>query len=285
MIKPQSFQSWLEISSVNCVMEAACREAVLSPKALYLFMHRFVHYGRSYSFLVPKLAGVIGSSKLLKDWDYPIAAHAERSMDIAANVLSAAIEEFRDPRSGVSHRTLSYGLLDKLAEYADLSQAEINQIAASGSWLSNVLESVKEGYDAASDDLGSMVKAVGFHVGAEIVGENECSIINAVVFSERRNTRFGQFIKQNKLRFQNGVVSPWYWIVIHGTFETKGVEAEHARDALLALNQMVDYSSASEAQIIEWADQGFAKFNQTQKTFFQSVHQELRSLSRTLVAS
>jgi hypothetical protein len=285
MITAQSFQSWIDVPSVDRVMEAACREAVLSPKALYVFMHRFVHYGRSYSFLVPKLAGAIGASKLLRDQSCPVSAHAERSMDVAANVLSAAIEEFRDPRTKVSHRTLSYGLLDTLAEYAKLSDADVNHIAASGDWLAGVLESVSQGYDTTSDNLSRMVQAIGFHVGAEIVGEHECSIINSVVFSERRDTAFGRFIKQSKLRFQDGVVSPWYWIVIHGTFDTKGVEAVHADDALLALNQVVQYSSASEAQIIEWADQGFARFNQTQKTFFQSVQQELRSLSRTLVAS
>jgi hypothetical protein len=280
VITTQSFNSWLEIPSIDRLMEAVCREAVLSPKALYVFMHRFVHYGRSFSFLVPKLAGTIGSSKLLKDTTCPLAAHAERSMDVAANVLTAALEEFRDPRTGVSHRTLSYGLLDKLAEYANLSQAETNQIAASGHWLTEVLDAVTDSYDAASDDLSSMVEAMGFHVGAETVGEHECSIVNAVLFTEQRQTNFGQFIKQSKLRFPDGIVSPWYWVAIHGTYETKGVEAEHAKDALLALNQVVQYSSASQAQVIEWADRGFSKFNHTQTRFFQLVYQELQSLSK-----
>ncbi|MBD1821255.1 hypothetical protein H6F51_01815 [Cyanobacteria bacterium FACHB-DQ100] len=284
MITTQSFKSSLDVPSVNAVMEAACREAVCSPKALYLFMHRFVHYGRSYSFLVPRLAGIIGSSKLLYDPNCAIAAHAERAMDVAANVLTAALEEFRDPRTNVSHRTLSYGLLDKLAEYAGLSQAEIKDVATSGDWLAGVLKAVNEGYDAQSDDLSSMVRAMGFHVGAEIVGEYECSIINEVLYSEQRQTQFGQFIKQNKLHFEAGSVSPWYWIVIHGTFGTKGVELKHSDGALLALNQVVQYADASEAQIVEWADQGFAQFNQTQQRFFQLVHQELRRLSPLLVA-
>jgi hypothetical protein len=280
VITAQSFNSWLEIPSLDRLMEAVCREAVLSPKALYVFMHRFVHYGRSYSFSVPKLAGTIGSSRLLRDTTCPLAAHAERSMDVAANVLSAAIEEFRDPKTGVSHRTLSYGLLDRLAEYAELSKAETSQIAASGHWLTEVLDTVTNSYNASSDDLSSIVEAMGFHVGAETVGENECSIINAVLFSEQRHTGFGNFIKQNKLRFPAGTVSPWYWVAIHGTYETKGVEADHAHDALLALNQIVSYSSASEAQVIEWAEQGFARFNHTQKMFFQLVYQELQSLSK-----
>lgn len=283
MITAQSFKSSRDVPSVNAVMEAACREAVCSPKALYLFMHRFVHYGRSYSFLVPRLAGIIGSSKLLCDPHCAIAAHAERAMDVAANVLTAALEEFRDPRTNVSHRTLSYGLLDKLADYAGLSQTEIKDVATSGDWLAEVLKAVNEGYDAQPDDLSSMVRAMGFHVGAEIVGEYECSIINEVLYSEQRQTQFGQFIKQNKLHFEAGSVSPWYWIVIHGTFGTKGVELKHSDGALLALNQVVQYADASEAQIIEWADQGFAQFNQTQQRFFQLVHQELGRLAPILV--
>jgi len=285
MITLETFQCCFDEPSLNRIMEVACRASVLSPKSLYTFMQRFVVYGRTYSFLVPQLASVIGSSPLFRDQNCAIAAHAERGMDVAAHVFSASIEEFRDPRTAVSHRTLSYALLDKLAEYANLTPAEANQIAQSGSWLPEVLESVREGYAACPDDLSSMVRAIGFHAGAETIGGSECSIINAVFFSEQKHHSFGQFIRRSKLQFPQGVVSPWYWIVIHGTFETKGVEADHSDDALLALNQAVQYTDATEAQIIEWARQGFAHFAHVQTLFFQRVQQELQNSAQVLAAS
>lgn len=285
MITLETLRCWFDEPSINRVMELSCREAVVSPKTLYTFMQRFVTYGRTYSFLVPQLASVIGSSPLFKDQNCTIAAHAERSMDVAAHVFSASIEEFRDPRTAVSHRTLSYALLDKLAEYANLTPAEVNQIAQAGAWLPKVLEEVREGYAARPDDLSSLVRAIGFHAGAETIGSNECSIINAVFFSEQKKNSFGQFIRRSKVQYPQGVVSPWYWIAIHGTFETRGVEADHSDDALLALNQAIQYTNATEEQIREWARQGFTHFIDVQMLFFRRVQQELQESAQALAAA
>lgn len=284
MITLENFHSCFDEPAINQVMAAACQEATASPKALYTLMRRFVSYANPYSFLVPQLASVIGSSSLFTDPNCSIATHAERGMDVAAPVFSASIEEFRDPRTAVSHRTLSYALLDKLAEYASLTPAEVDQIDQADAWLPEVLDSVREGYAARPDSLSSMVRAIGFHVGAETIGTNECSVINDVLFSKQKNSAFGQFLRSSKVQFPQGVVSPWYWIAIHGTFETKGVEAEHSAEALLALDRVVQYADTTEEQVVEWARQGFAHLMQVQTLFFQRTQQELRENSRTLVA-
>ncbi|MBW4489822.1 MAG: hypothetical protein KME12_18725 [Trichocoleus desertorum ATA4-8-CV12] len=277
MITLEDFQPWLNIDSLNHVMTEACREATISPQALYLFMQRYVRYGRNFSFAVPILSGIIGSSHLFQDPTHPIPAHAERSMDLGAKIFTASIEEFIDPRTGVSHRTLSYGLLDKLAEYANLSNAEIQEIAHSGSWLDNLLKQVQIAYQGQPDDLPSLVRAIGFHVATETVGDNEFSIINSVIFSQQRDRSFGHFIRNSKLNFSQGTVSPWYWIVVHGTLDTKGVEQRHSAEAFSALNDVVQYTSASEAQVIEWAGQGFAEFAQIQTSFFEQVQREVHN--------
>jgi hypothetical protein len=281
MIALQDFQPWIDINRINRLMESTSRDAVINPKALYWFMQRFARYSRTYSFVVPTLASTIGSSLLFNDPACCIAEHAERSMDVAAKVFTASIEEFRDPRTGVSHRTLSYALLDKLAEYADLSAEEIAQMAASGTWLDEILPQVEAGYHADPRDLCSLVEAMGFHAATETVGGNEFSIINTVLFSEHRNNSFGQFIKRNKISFEKGIVSPWYWVVIHGTENTVGVEADHSHDALTALNLAAQYTSASQAEIIAWAGVGFAKQAHIQETFFHHLQDELRTFFGT----
>lgn len=284
MITLEDFQPCLDMNGLNHVMAEACRAATVSPQALYLFMQRYVRYGRNFSFAVPILAGIIGSSHLFQDPTHPIPAHAERSMDLGAKVFTAAIEEFLDPRTRVSHRTLSYGLLDKLAEYAHLSNTEIQKIAQSGTWLTHLLRRVQMAYQGQPDDLESLVRAIGFHVATETVGDNEFSIINDVIFSQQRDRSFGHFIRNSKLNFPQGTVSPWYWIVVHGTLDTKGVEQRHSADAFAALNDVVQYTSASEAQVIEWAGQGFAEFAYIQTTFFEQVRKEVRN-SMTAVAA
>lgn len=280
MITLESFESDLKAEAIDRAMEAAYRAAVVSPEALYLLMQRFVRYSRTYSFMVPVLASVIGESNFFHSPTCSISAHAERSMDVAAKVFSASVEEFHDPKTGVSHRTLAYGLLDQLAEYANLSTDEITRIAADGDWILPLVEQVRVGYQADPQNLESLVEAIGFHVATETIGGHEFSIMNSVLFSEQRHTAFGQFVRQRKLEFGQGtVVSPWYWIVIHGTATTEGVELEHSADALLALNLVVQYTDQSEETIIEWAGRGFARFATIQQAFFQRLLAEVQQLA------
>ncbi|NJL40460.1 MAG: hypothetical protein HC840_19915 [Leptolyngbyaceae cyanobacterium RM2_2_4] len=172
---------------------------------------------------------------------------------------------------------MSYGLLDRLAEYAGLSEMETQRIAQSQNWFHVILQKVEEGYSANPQNLSSMVKAMGFHVGAETVGARESAIIHRVIFSQQKDKELGQFLRQHKLTFDGGQISPNYWVAVHGTEYSIGVEADHAEDAVKALNQVVQYTQATESQVIAWADEGFSHFNQTQLVFFQSLYTELQS--------
>ncbi|MEO1297739.1 MAG: hypothetical protein AAFW75_18555 [Cyanobacteria bacterium J06636_16] len=277
MITLDSLQNYLNVDDVNRAMNSTCQDAIATPTAMHLFMQRFVRYSAAYSHSVPGLCGTIGMSQYFQEPKAMISSNADRSMDVAAKVFSASIEEFRDPRTGVSHRTLAYALLDRLAEYAGVSAIEVQQIVQAGTWLTDFTTSVQNGYYARPNSLEDIVRAMGFHAAAETIGGNEFSIINTVLFSSQRRGSFGQFIKQHKVHFEEGIVSPWYWIVIHGTSTTEGVELGHADDAIQALNLAVRYSSASEAQIIEWAGQGVQQLAMVQTQFFRRVQAELRS--------
>lgn len=276
MITLDDLHPYLNADDVNRAMHSACQDAIATPESMYLFMQRFVRYSSAYSHSVPTLCGTIGMSQHFYDADACIPSHANRSMDVGAKVFSASIEEFRDPRTGVSHRTLAYALLDRLAEYAGLAAADIQRLERAGGWLAEMVAFVQNCYRADASDLEQMVRAMGFHAAAETIGGNEFSIINTVLFSRQRQGNFGQFIKQHKVHFAEGVVSPWYWIVIHGTSTTEGVELGHADDAIQALNLAAKYTAVSEAQIIEWAGQGVRQLATIQTQFFRRVQQELQ---------
>lgn len=281
MITLQDFLPWIDIARIDSLMENTCKDAITNSRTLYWFMQRFVRYSRTYSYVVPALASKIGSSLLFQETGCSTLECGERSMDVAAKVFAASIEEFCDPRTGVSHRTLSYALLDKLAQYADLSTQEIHQIASLGTWLNDILLQVEAGYDADPTNLSSLIEAMGFHAATETIGGHEFSIINSVIFSKQRRDHFGQFIKSNKVKFSECSVSPWYWIVIHGTENTVGVEADHSDEAINALNLAVQYTSVSEEQIIAWAGKGVAKFAHVQETFFRRLQDELHTVLAT----
>ncbi|MEM6435316.1 MAG: hypothetical protein AAF773_15915 [Cyanobacteria bacterium P01_D01_bin.115] len=285
MITLDDFQAYLNADDINTVMKSACQAAIASPELMHLFMERFVKYSASYSHSVPTLCGIIGRSEQFCDPQAAIARHSNRGMDVAAKVFSASIEEFQDPRTGVSHRTLAYALLDALAAYAGLSDAAVERVMQAESWLDDMTQFVQNAYQAEPDSLEQIVRAMGFHAAAETIGGNEFSIINSIFFSGQREGDFGQFIKQHKARFATSMVSPWYWIVIHGTSTTEGVELGHADDAIQALNLATRYSSVSEGQIVEWAGQGVRQLATIQTRFFQRVQQELREHAGLSVAA
>lgn len=285
MITLEDLQGFLNVDDINQVMKSTCQAAIASPELMHLFMQRFVRYSAAYSHSVPALCSTIGKSQQFLDPAATIPGNADRSMDVAAKVFSAAIEEFRDPRTGVSHRTLAFTLLDTLADYAGLSAAAVERAAIAESWLADRVAAVQACYRADPENLADMVRAMGFHAAAETVGGNEFSIINAVLFSSQRQGRFGQFIRRQKVRFEAGVVSPWYWIVIHGTAATEGVELGHADDAIQALNQAVRYSAASEGEVIAWAGQGIRQLAAIQTQFFTRLQQELKDYSALPVAA
>lgn len=276
MIRLSNFNDQLNSTEIDSVMESACEVALSSPASLYRFIHRFVFYARAYSASVPSLCSAIGSSMFFHDPCCSFPSHSGRSMDVASKVFSASVEEFCDPKTGVSHRTLSYGLLDTLAEYANLSVDEVNAMSQSGHWLLDIVNDVQMIYAAKSDSLADLVQAMGFHAAAETIGENECRIIDSVIFRNRRDRAFRDFIRNKKMKFQDVAVSPWYWIVIHGAEGTHGLEVEHSADAIEALNRAVAYTTESEEQIIAWASKGFAQFASVQKNFFTQVKQEIQ---------
>lgn len=279
MITLDDFQPFLNVDDLNHVMKSTCHDAIATPESMHLFMQRFARYSAAYSHSVPTLCGIIGRSQRFCDSNAAFSAYGDRSMDVAAKAFSASIEEFCDPRTGVSHRTLAYALLDRLAEYAGLSAADVERTMQEGAWVAEMTEFVENCYQASPNSLEEMVRAMGFHAAAETIGGNEFSIINSVIFSNQRQDSFGQFIKRRKVQFDAGVVSPWYWIVIHGTDATEGVELGHADDAIQALDLAARYSIASEAQIIEWAGEGVRQLADIQTRFFRRVQQELNEFA------
>ena len=284
MIRLSNFNAQLNSTEIDSVMESACEIALNNPVSLYRFIHRFVFYAKTYSTAVPSLCSAIGASRFFQDPSCSFSPHSGRSMDVASKVFSASVEEFCDPKTGVSHRTLSYGLLDTLAEYANLSVDEVNTISQSGHWLLDIVNDVQTIYSPDSDDLAALIRAMGFHAAAETIGENECRIIDSMIFRNRQDRSFRDFIRNRKIKFKDVAVSPWYWIVIHGAEGTHGLEVEHSADAIEALNRAVAYTTESEEQIIAWASQGFAQFASIQKAFFAQAKQEIQAVS-TLAAA
>jgi hypothetical protein len=130
-----------DIHKINQSAELACAAAMKDPRALYLFMQRYVHFNGYAGSLVARLASSIGLSRdLFNDPDCTVVDEADRGMEIAAKVIAATIDEHADQGAQyVPHRTLAQATLKAIGKYAHLSEAERNQFAIVPDWMKEVL--------------------------------------------------------------------------------------------------------------------------------------------------
>ncbi len=166
-------------------------EAVTDVERLVVFTGRYAAWNGLFGSGVAALSGKIGRSRrIFLDPEQPIEALADRSVFVASFFFDAARDEF-DDRTTVqrdTHRCLAQaflaGLLDWDSKQDNRSRwlarpDAVNGLLAEPPWLSGLVENVKNGYGASSnDDHGSMFRAMGYHLGAELLAEQEFGLLN-----------------------------------------------------------------------------------------------------------
>jgi hypothetical protein len=271
-----------DIHKINQSAELACAAAMKDPRALYLFMQRYVHFNGYAGSLVARLASSIGLSRdLFNDPDCTVVDEADRGMEIAAKVIAATIDEHADQGAQyVPHRTLAQATLKAIGKYACLSEAERNQFAIVPDWMKEVLGDTVGGYQGVPGDAAALIRAMGFHAASEVLADREYSLIDKVVRYDNRGTGFDAYLRTNdgKVRIGDRQFSAWYWVVIHGKHQGSGVEAEHFECALEAIDLAAKYRPESAQQVREYALQGFSDFVVVQQRLFAEISRECAEL-------
>ena len=273
-------------SSLDRPIESACRLAVQDPKALYLFMQRYAHFNGYAGSLVARLASSVGLSRYLFNHSTnPVVEEADRGLEIAAKILAATIDEHSDQGAQfVPHRTLAQATLKSIGDYAGLTVEQRNELFPLPNWLQEALEDTFTGYQGVPNNIIALVRAMGFHAASEVLADREYSIIDRVIRYENQNRGFDAYLRQinGKVKLDQGNLSAWYWIVIHGKHQGSGVEAEHFQFALEALNLAAQYRTEPVQEIQQWALQGFLDFVTIQQTLFKEIFRECSKLLQQL---
>jgi hypothetical protein len=274
------------LTDLDRTVESACRLAVQHPSVLYLFMQRYTHFNGIAGSLVARLASSIGLSRqLFKSASIAVFDESDRGLDIAAKVLAATIDEHADQGAqSVPHRTLAQATLKSIGDYAGLTIEERNDFANLTDWMRETLDNTIQGYQGIPGDIVALVQAMGFHAASEVLADREYSVIDKVVRHDYRDRGYDAYLRQNKgkVEVEQGQLSAWYWIVIHGKHQGSGVEAEHFQCALEALELAAQYRPESAHQIQRWALQGFADFVVIQQRLFQEMERECAELLQQL---
>ena len=270
-----------DIPTLDRSVESTCQQAVRDPRALYLFMQRYVHFNGYAGSLVARLASSIGLSRDLFNNASTVIDEADRGMEIAAKVIAATIDEHADQGAKyIPHRTLAQATLKAVGNYANLSEVERNEFAVAPAWMVKVLEDLFKGYQGVPGDAPALIRAMGFHAASEILADREYGLIDKVVRHDNRDKGFDAYLRTSdgKVKVNDRQFSAWYWIVIHGKHQGSGVEVEHFEFALEAINLAANYRPESAQQVREYALQGFTDFANIQQRLFAEISKECSQL-------
>ncbi|MFE4104811.1 hypothetical protein [Almyronema epifaneia] len=262
--------------TVHTVLDLAAQD----PYSLYLFFHRYTYFNAYASAMISRLASSIGLSRYLFTQPHErVAEAADRGLEIAAKILTAAVDEgtYENP----SHRALAQLTLKTVGDYAQLSIEQRNQVLVP-QWLDQLVQRLIVSYQGIPGNVAALVQGIGLHIASEVLGDREYALIDKVIRHDYAGTHFDRFLNDHA---QPGEIDgrkfhPWCWIVIHSRYEGSGVEVEHADYALAALNLAAQYRPESEQQVRDWAIQGFSEFVTLQQKLFREIYRECLDLRR-----
>ena len=280
------FHDLFDFEQIETTVTSTLRLVIKDPVALYLFFQRYSHFNGYASAMISRLASTIGLSRYtFSNPEMIVKEESDRGMDIAAQVMSAAADE--GANGTPVHRALAQLTVRTVGDYADLDDSERNKFANIPDWLKQIIRDVISIYEGKIDDEASMVKAMGFHMASEMLGDREYALIDMVVRHENKGIGFDRYLKQKAkpALINDHRYTPWSWVVIHSKHDGTGVEAEHSEFAVSALNMAVRYGSASEKQIKAWAEEGFRAFVELQQRLFKEICRECLEMAQSKVLS
>jgi hypothetical protein len=242
---------------------------------LVRFFARYISWNGFFGAGVATLAGKIARARrLFTDPAEPFLPAADRSVLVASYFFDAARDEFDDHESTERdpHRDLAQAFLKGLIALAlpDADAQRRNALTADPMWLTALNGAVATGYGAyGADDLPTLFRGMGYHLGSEILADQEFSIIDQIMTSMD-----GELVRQ--LQATTVSIGPekhnaYVWIKIHSG--TGGAaEADHFAWATQGVNLALGYvDEALREDLRRQAERGFLSFAHDQREFFQQV--------------
>src|SRR6266446_3200544 len=210
---------------------------------LVCLLSRYIHFNSVFGSGVANLAGEIGSRQdLFRDTEEKVAIIADRSVEVAADIFFAAIDEFGDHNRIIrsTHRTLAQATLKALGRYFGLSSEEFDKLARPCGPTLAAMTEVRDGYrvNQVIDEL-KIFRAIGFHIGSEVLADEEFNVLDA--FLRANYPELVNYLMKTKVTINGSENVAYRWIEIHTT-----LEADHFSAAVKSANLALRYYAGSE---------------------------------------
>jgi len=242
------------------------------------FLHHYASWNGYFGSGVASLAGKVGRSRDVFMADGPFACLADRSVVIASYFFDAARDEFND--SGTdhrdTHRCLAQAMMKGTLGYFDLlgpmawDDERTEELIFPPVWLRALEDRVSIGYGAGSPDCTtSLFRAMGYHLGSEIVADKEFTAIDNAIM--RIHPDLKDHLKKTEVQIGDNSHNCYYWIEIHAG--TGGaVEMEHFEYAMKGVRLALKYvSPILKDDMRHQAMLGFEDFVRDHEEFFSNI--------------
>ena len=249
--------------------------------ALVTFLARYTHWNGFFGSGVAALAGKVGRSRtLFMDGSEPVTALADRSVLVASYFFDAARDEFddRDTPHRDTHRCLAQALLKGLLGFLGRSEprfqdpAFVNELCAPPVWLRALGSRVAQGYGGGGfDDAASIFRAIGYHLGSEILADREFSLIDEAL--RRRHAGLVSHLEKTPVEIAGQSHQAYRWLSVHSGHGGQ-VEADHFEWATKGARLGLDFVAARERPFFRrQLHLGFVDFARDHEEFFDNVRE------------
>jgi hypothetical protein len=268
-IAREDLQSVLAAHHGNEALRAAF-EGATEPGHFLSVLARYVQFNSAFGPGLANLAGEIAARQgLFRDPDEPVKILADRAAEVGSDFFYAAIDEFDDRATHWrdTHRTLAQATVKGAARFFGLGPEELNQAIRINPTTEHSMALVHLGYglgEKLSEER--LFGAMGFHVGSEILADQEFVIIDRHLRAKRPD--FVAALQAMKVEILEEKHDAYYWIHIH-----TGVEAEHFDAALRGVNSALRFYAGAEdpAEVKRFMLAGFTRFADVQAGFMGAL--------------
>jgi len=199
-------------------------EQTASSEELLCVLSRYIHFNSVFGSGVANLAGEIGSRQdLFRDPEETVTLVADRSVEVAADVFFAAIDEFGDHNNNrrSTHRTLAQATLKAAGLFFGFSSTKLDEIARPYGDTLAAISKVRNGYRINQTiDEPKIFRAIGFHIASEVLADEEFNVLDA--YLRANQPELVEYLKKTKVPIGDSENAAYRWVQIHTS-----VEADH----------------------------------------------------------
>jgi len=258
----------LETHDGGRAFERALRRAARDEELVRL-LGQYIHFNSVFGSGVANLAGEIGARQdLFRDPEEAVSAVADRSVEVAAHIFYAAVDEFGSGASRRStHRAMAQATLKAAGRYFGYEARALDRLALPTVQTLDAERRVRDGYclGQAADER-KLFRAVGFHMGSEVLADQEFNLLDRFLRAER--PEFVEHMKGARVEIDGVGNAAYRWIQVHTS-----VEADHFSAAVAGANLALRFYAGAHpvGRAKEWLVAGFREFASVQSDFMSGL--------------